>query len=61
MLTFPVLNDLEHRDIMLTDWYRENDVMEYSIVYPSIADINDYKEFVWRYYTVIDYAAEFVE
>lgn len=62
LLTFPVLNDLENRDIMLTDWYAENDVNEYYFALSGVSsNVEDFDTFLYYYYQVIEYAAEYVE
>ncbi len=61
MLTFPILDDRENRDIMLTDWYEENHVMEYTIAFPTSSGYKLYSEFIYRYYNVIEYAAKYVQ
>ncbi len=61
LLTFPRLDDLENRDIMLTDWYEENNVMEHTIAFPASSSYTEYSEFIFRYYNVIEYATKYVE
>ena len=62
LLTFPVLNDLENREIMLTDWYAENDVNEYYMVHAGVSPrVEDFETMLYYYYTVIQYAAQYVE
>ncbi len=43
-------------DAELTQWYWDNDIKDYSITYDGTATITQYKEFLWRYYYVIQYA-----
>lgn len=62
LLTFPILNDLENRDIMLTDWYAENDVNEYVFALAGVSsDVEDFDTFLYYYYQVIEYAAVYVK
>lgn len=62
ILTFPILYDWEDRDILLTDWYAENDVNEYAMAYAgNSAQPADFEYMLYLYYTVIKYAAAYVE
>lgn len=62
ILTFPVLNDRENRDISLADWYNENDIMEYAMVHVGVtANPKDFRNMLYLYYTVIQYAMQNIE
>lgn len=62
ILTFPVLNDREQRDVSLADWYNENDIMEYSMVHAGVtANPKDFENMLYLYYTVIQYAGQNIE
>lgn len=40
----------------LTQWYFDNGIKDFSITYDSMNGMATYKEFLWRYYYVIQYA-----
>ena len=61
LLTMPILDDHDNRDIMLTDWYSENSCVDYSIDYSTTTDFEKFTGFLYYYYQVIAYAAEYVE
>lgn len=53
LLTLPVLDDLEFRNISLTGNYIADNIVEVSFEYGFL---DNYSEFLWRYYRVIEYA-----
>lgn len=62
LLTFPILDDGEGRETMLTDWYAENDVNEYVFAISGVSsNVEDFDTFLYYYYQVIEYAKEYVE
>lgn len=61
IIKMPLLNDGENHEIMLTDWYEENNVMETFISYPSYPSYSGFSDLLFAYYRVIDYARKYVE
>lgn len=61
IITYPILDDFESHEPMLTDWYAENEVMDTTVSYPETFDYDDYSDFLYMYYKVINYAMKYVE